>query len=223
MDLFKEIDRNKRSMGPSEECVFPKELPHVERILKESFQIAFSQVYSELVSYRHSRSGKRILTGSVELEYSFRYRSLARIYFNRVLKFVVLVTQRRAAGIDPLFRLLPHSFFDLFPEVLDEISRDYDLDSVHKLGLRFRILAYYLAFFRQVNFHVQIFQRDAIPEITINTVCLFHDYNAATWILGEKLHHCPKLLSSRCFRGFDVYEFLCYMEFISQSVFAEEL
>src|ERR1700687_496516 len=73
-----------------------------------------------------------------------------------------------------------------------------------------------------MDFHIHVFQTDAVPEVPIEAVGLFHDQNPAAHVSRKKRKHFPELLSSGDFRGFYVYEFLRNMEFVSLCVFAQE-
>ncbi|HKV78508.1 MAG TPA: hypothetical protein VJP02_10225 [Candidatus Sulfotelmatobacter sp.] len=53
-----------------------------------------------------------------------------------MFKFVVLVAQRRAAGIDALLGLLAHALAHFLAQVLDVVTRNDNLNAMHELGLR---------------------------------------------------------------------------------------
>src|SRR5262249_32082031 len=79
--------------------------------------------------------GKRVHSGSVELEHSPGDRRVFRVNFNGAQQFVVSIAERRPAWINTLGCFLAHSLPHLIPQVLDVVSSDYKLNSVYEFRL----------------------------------------------------------------------------------------
>ncbi|HUU14218.1 MAG TPA: hypothetical protein VM182_10990 [Terriglobia bacterium] len=94
---------------------------------------------------------------------------------------------------------------------------------MQQFGLGFRIFAYHLTFLGQVNFHVQIFQGDKVPEVTVQTVSLFNDHRSAAWVSIQESEHFAKLFSSGRFGPFNINEFFHDREAMFQGIFPKEL
>ncbi|HEX4003404.1 MAG TPA: hypothetical protein VHX36_12210 [Candidatus Acidoferrales bacterium] len=121
-----------------------------------------------------------------------------------------------------MFSLFPHSFANLFAQVFDVIPRNHHLNAVDQLCLGFGVLADDLALFGQMDFDVEVFERDAIAEVTIEPVSLFHDSDATAWILAEEADHLAELLASCGLSRFHIDEFVDDFEFMRFGILAQQ-
>src|SRR5262249_62010329 len=103
-----------------------------------------------------TQGGKRVRSGSVELEHSPRDRSVVGVDLNRAQQFVVSVAERWPARVDALRCLFAHALAYFIPQVLDVVPCDDKLNAVNEFGLRFRVLADDLALFGKMDFNVEV-------------------------------------------------------------------
>ena len=164
-----------------------------------------------------------MLARSVKSEHALRDRHALGIDLDCVFELVVSIAQRWPARVDALFGLLAHSLADFLAQVLDVVSGDHNLNAMHELGLRFRVLADDLALFRQMNFDLQIFQRHAIAEVAVESVGLLHDGDAAGRIFPKETDHLSEL-SAACDLGrLYVHELMCDLEVMRPGILPQQL
>ncbi|HUO33664.1 MAG TPA: hypothetical protein VMU43_01615 [Candidatus Acidoferrum sp.] len=163
-----------------------------------------------------------MLAGGIQFEHAPRDRRFIGINLDGVFELVVAVPQRWAARINALFGLFPHSFANLFAQVFDVIPCNHHLNAVDKLCLGFGVLADDLALFRQMDFDIEVFERDAIAEVAIKPVGLFHDGDATGWILPEEADHLVELLAARSLSRFHIDEFVHDFEFVRLGILAQQ-
>ncbi|MGB9069888.1 MAG: hypothetical protein WCC21_15065 [Candidatus Acidiferrales bacterium] len=113
-----------------------------------------------------------------------------------MFELVVSIAQGWPARVDALLGLLAHSLANFFPQVLDVVPGNDNLNAVHQLGLRLRVFSDDLALFGQMNFNLQIFQRYTVAEIAIQPVRLLNDGHSASGILAEEMDHLSELFAA---------------------------
>ncbi|HUI74607.1 MAG TPA: hypothetical protein VLX32_06655 [Candidatus Acidoferrum sp.] len=87
----------------------PEESTDVEGILENDLQIGAADLHSAFAENGSPQSRKRMLARGVELKDSPQHRRTLRVDFDAARSGIVLVTERRAAGINPLLGLLAHA------------------------------------------------------------------------------------------------------------------
>ncbi|HET9281358.1 MAG TPA: hypothetical protein VFR24_05295 [Candidatus Angelobacter sp.] len=164
-----------------------------------------------------------MLASGIEFKNALGNGGIGFINRNRVIQFVVDIAQGWTARIDALGCFFPHSFFHFLAQVLNVIAGDHQLNAMYQLSLRLRFLADNLAFFGEMDFYAQIFERDAIGKVAVQAVGLFDNHDPAFRMLLEELHHLAKLFAARGLGGFNVYKFAQDLDSIFERIFAEEL
>lgn len=79
-----------------------------------------------------------------------------------------------------------------------------------------------VAFFRQVDLNIQVFQNHVILEIPIPPVGLLCQHHAAFAVLGQKCDHVAELFAACNLRRLRINEFADDLESLFGCVFAQQ-
>ncbi len=93
---------------------------------------------------------------------------------------------------------------------------------MNQFRLRLRVLADDLALFGQMDFDFQVFECDAVTEVAVKPVGLFHDGDAGIRILPEEAHHFVELFPARSLGCLHVQELAHKLKVMGACIFAQE-
>ena len=71
-------------------------------------------------------------------------------------------------------------------------------------------------------FNVEVFERDAIAEVAVQAVGLFHQDNAAGLMIAQEPNHLTEMLSSRYLGCLHVHKFTQDIQLVVLCILAEE-
>jgi hypothetical protein len=73
-----------------------------------------------------------------------------------------------------------------------------------------------------VNFNVEVFERHAIAEVSIQPVRLLNQNNSAQPVIAKKSHHLAELPSASCLGRLYVHKLAQDIELVALRVFSEK-
>src|SRR5438046_1378006 len=178
--------RDQRLLGALVLDALPDEPANVEPIFEHHFQIGAGNSHTRFAQNGLSQGGERMLAGRVNLEDSFEHRRTLRINLDAARSGIVLVSEWSMAWINALFGLFAHPLLHFLAQILGIVLGYRDVDVVHELVLRARVLRNHPPLFDQMNFDTapldQLLKRDAVGAVSIKAVGLLDQHRPAMWI-----------------------------------------
>ncbi|MCZ6691376.1 MAG: hypothetical protein O7H41_17450 [Planctomycetota bacterium] len=108
--------------------------------------------------------------------------------------------------------LLRHALSHFLGQIVDEVLRHEQLDTVNELLVRAAVLAQDFPLFDQVNLQPQIIQGHVVPEVAIEAVGLLDQNDPNGWVPLKELDHQVEGRPARLLRCFHIDEFLNHFQ-----------
>src|SRR5205823_4147103 len=100
LHFVEKITADNQRMRSLKTVSIPIEKTGIKRIFQELMDIAFLKSFARFIQNRLSQFNQRIVACRIKLIHPFKNRGIGRIDLNRMLQFIVDVTERRTARID---------------------------------------------------------------------------------------------------------------------------
>jgi hypothetical protein len=203
----------------------PHEIPAIEAILENGFQICPADANARLRQSGSPQRDERIIAGGVKFEDATQYGCLKRVDFDSSRGTVVAVAERCPAGVDTLLGLFPHPLLHFLFQVLNVVLGHGNVDVMHELVLRTGVLRDDPAFFDEVDFNTPVldefFEQEAVGSVAIEAVRLFDQHHAAIRVGFEHTPQVAEFLPSRILGRFYIHELPNHLESVCPGILTQ--